>query len=147
MFIFMDPFRKTGEKQPYAVADPGFPTGGVNLLSPPANEVWDKVMFLHLSVSHSVHRMGTSVSGSKGHTPWTHTHSLRTPPRGATQTHTHPWTHTYPRGHTPLIKVHIEAGGTHPTRMHSFFQSFYQKLHENERNWTERKSGSCQLSV
>ena len=23
---------------------------------PPANEVWGKVMFLHLSVSHSVHR-------------------------------------------------------------------------------------------
>ena len=25
-------------------------------LLPPANEVWGKVMFLHLSVSHSVHR-------------------------------------------------------------------------------------------
>ena len=28
---------------------------GVQLLLPPANEVWGKVMFLHLSVSHSVH--------------------------------------------------------------------------------------------
>ena len=28
------------------------------LLLPPANEVWGKVMFLHLSVSHSVHREG-----------------------------------------------------------------------------------------
>ena len=25
-------------------------------LLPPTNEVWDKVIFLHLSVSHSVHR-------------------------------------------------------------------------------------------
>ena len=32
-----------------------------SLLLPPANEVWGKVMFLHLSVSHSVHR-GVSVS-------------------------------------------------------------------------------------
>ena len=29
--------------------------GGAKLLLPPANEVWGKVMFLHLSVSHSVH--------------------------------------------------------------------------------------------
>ena len=26
-----------------------------SILLPPANEVWSKVMFLHLSVSHSVH--------------------------------------------------------------------------------------------
>ena len=27
---------------------------------PPANKVWGKLMFLHLSVSHSVHRGGVS---------------------------------------------------------------------------------------
>ena len=28
----------------------------------PANEVWGKVMFLHMSVSHSIHREGGCVS-------------------------------------------------------------------------------------
>ena len=70
---------------------------------PTANEVCCKVMFLHLSVSHSVHGGRGSVwlwvRETLGHTPWT-----PTPPE-----HT-PWTET------PLS---IEAGGAHPTGMHS----------------------------
>ena len=46
---------------------------------PPANEVWGKVMFLHLSVSHSAHREG-AVSQ--------HALPRQTPPR--------------PQAHTPL---------------------------------------------
>ena len=37
----------------------------VSQLIPPSNEVWGKVMFLHLSVSHFVHRGGV-VKGVKG---------------------------------------------------------------------------------
>ena len=33
---------------------------------PPANEVWYKVMFLHLSVSHSVHGGGRCGEGGYG---------------------------------------------------------------------------------
>ena len=38
------------------------------LLLPPANEVWDKVICLHLSVCHSVHRGGPGPGGLPG--PW-----------------------------------------------------------------------------
>ena len=30
------------------------------------------------------------------------------------------------------------VGGTHPTGMHSFWHNFCRRLHENEKNWTER---------
>ena len=46
-------------------------------LLPPANEVWGKVMFLHLSVSHSVH-MGSGVYTPQADTPQAETR--QTPP-------------------------------------------------------------------
>ena len=49
---------------------------------PSANEVWSKVMFLHLSVSYSVHRRGVSASGDGGDPG-------------------HPPRHTHTPGHTP----------------------------------------------
>ena len=130
-------------------------------------------MFLHLSVSHSVHGVGVSASGSVGcllhphspghphpsghpHPPW-HPHSW-TPPMDTqppedtppdTHAHTPLDTHTpypldthtpYPLDtHTPLtplesppptpVKMAIEAGGRHPTGMHSSWQFFCHKLY------------------
>ena len=51
-----------------------------------------------------------------------------TPPLGK-----HPWTHNLP-GQTPPLPVEmtIEAGGTHPTGMHS---CYYFNLHINAFNW------------
>ena len=63
---------------------------------PLANEVWGKVMFLHLSVSHSVHGKGYLPLGLRG---------------------VHPTGHTHP----PMVELAIEADGTHPTGMHSCF--------------------------
>ena len=39
------------------------PSYQTNKFLPPANEVWGKVIFLHLSVSHSVHRGGGTPRG------------------------------------------------------------------------------------
>ena len=53
-------------------------------LLPPAKEVWGKVMFLHLSVSHSVHGEVMVWSGLGRHppadTPWAETPLGRHPP-------------------------------------------------------------------
>ena len=69
---------------------------------PPADEVWGKVMFLHLSVSHSVHRGGVCLWVG-GCTPPGHTHPdtytpIDTHTHGYTYTHehTHSWTDTLP---------------------------------------------------
>ena len=48
----------------------------------PANEVWDKVMFLHLCVSHSVHR--GAPTGTQADTP--------PPPTESGGTHSSNWT-------------------------------------------------------
>ena len=52
------------------------------LLLPPANEVWGKIMFLHLSDNHSVHGVGGCTSGSGGVRPWVLgcAHAPREPP-------------------------------------------------------------------
>ena len=106
-------------------------------LLPPANEVWSKVMFVNLSVSHSVHGgggrclplgpgmgreclpLGPGVVHSpghpRGHIAPGHTHLLDTHP-------------TYPHtpGHPP-VEMAIEAGGTHPTGMLSCSTCMYLK--------------------
>ena len=79
-------------------------------LLPSANEVWDKVMFLHLSVIF-VHR--GCVSQHAMDPPG------QTPPLARTHTHTHTHTHT-PLGRQPL-ETATEEGSTHPTGMHSCF--------------------------
>ena len=71
----------------------------------PANEVWGKVMFLHLSVSHSVHGGVVSAPFHAGiHPP------RQTPP---------PPPHT----DTPLplayYGIQQQASGTHSTEMHT----------------------------
>ena len=89
---------------------------------PPANEVWGKVMFKHLSVMLFTGRgcipacNGLRVYTSLGrHLPG----QTPPPPR---QTHTHT-----PSADTPRQtlshpnKTATEAGGTHPTGMHSFY--------------------------
>ena len=65
-----------------------------------------KVLFLHQSVSHSVHR-GMSAFGSGVCIP------LGTHPNT-------PLGHTHP-GHTPPVEIANEAGGMHPTGMHSCY--------------------------
>ena len=129
-------------------------------LIPPVKEVWGKVIFLHLSVSHSVHRGG--VPGQV--LPWdqVHPHPLGpgTPPDqvhppGTRYTtpldQVHPRDQVHPPGpgtppgtrYTPQDQVHPlhqippprtsnpravhagkygqQAGGTHPTGMHSCY--------------------------
>ena len=86
-------------------------------------------MFLHLSVSHSVH--GGSASVHAGiHTFKNRANSCKTPPPEQT-----------PPGQTPLCsacwEIHMAtaADGTHPTGMHSSWtkfqmKHFYQLLNE-----------------
>ena len=68
---------------------------------PPANEVWGKVMFLHLSVIHSVHE-GVCIRGSWGR----------------------PLTPSDTTGHGQ------RAGGTHPTGTHHCFCSIQRSIKE-----------------
>ena len=64
------------------------------LYLPPANDVWGKVMFLHLSVSHSVYR-------GMVYTP------RQTPPTLGRP----------PQADNPRMAT--DVGGMHPTEMHS----------------------------
>ena len=75
------------------------------LVLPPSNEVWGKVVFLRLSVSHSVHR-GCGEGGCPGDVVDTPLNpDAGTPPT---------------QRQTPSpIETATEAGGTHPTGMHS----------------------------
>ena len=79
------------------------------LLWPPANEVWGKVTFLHLSVSHSVHGGCYEVTSCYGQHPPRRTTSPL--PRTA---HTHPQSTTHPLDSTNPGQ---QAGGTNPTGM------------------------------
>ena len=75
-------------------------------------------MFLHLSVSHSVHRGGGSTWAG---TPWA----------GTSPEQVHPLSGYAPQAGTPPGQVHPppqwmlgygqQAGGTHPTGMHSCY--------------------------
>ena len=100
-----------------------------------ANEVWGKVIFLHLSVILFTGGgclplgSGSSASGSGGFCLWVeggvcllvwggytpgHTHTHGQPPSSRTPLplKRSPWTH-------PPVKMAIEADGTHPTGIHS----------------------------
>ena len=71
----------------------------VHPFSPPANEVWDQVMFLHLSVIHSVH------SGRLPHCMLGYTLPRQTTPQADTTLGRHPQADTHlgrhPPGQTP----------------------------------------------
>ena len=92
------------------------------LYLPPANEVWSKAMFLHLSVSHSVHRRvfgeGVVVRGCRRHpTPRGRQPSCtqrQTPPAPA------------PEADTPLDPE--GQWSTHPTGLHSCFGVYVTQL-------------------
>ena len=79
-------------------------------------------MFLHLSVSHSAHVGGVSASGSGGCTSGS-SGGVSTTPLGQTHpSNTAPQTDTHtPRDIPPSVETATEAGGTHPTGMHSCF--------------------------
>ena len=68
-----------------------------------------------------------------GHSLWTHTCPLSTHPR----THTPLDTHLLPSGHAhtswtpPPLTLAIEAGGTHPTGMHSCCLFFFHFFNSN----------------
>ena len=68
-------------------------------------------MFLHLSVSHSVHRGGVCPSACWD-TPPPSRHSLGQTPPGQTP----------PRADTPPQQTATAADGTHPTGMHSCYK-------------------------
>ena len=105
---------------------------------PPANEVWGKVIFLHLSVilftggvPGQVHPRQVHPPGQV-HPPWTGTPPGQVPLR---QVHPPGQVHTPqagtprpprqgPPGGTPLqcmLGYGQQAGGTHPTGMHSCY--------------------------
>ena len=88
-----------------------------------------KVMFLHLSVSYSVHRGG----GVPGQVPprqvpprqWEGVPGQVTPPAGTPPEQVPPWAVTPPPRQVPplpqqcMLGYGQQAGGTHPTGMHS----------------------------
>ena len=89
---------------------------------PPANEVWGKVMFLHLCVILFTGGRGVcpTPSGCRpprvGQTPWMQTSRVgQTPPPGCR----HPGLGRPPWMQTPPYSQ--QAGGTHPTGMHTYF--------------------------
>ena len=118
-------------------------------LLPPANDVWGKVIFSEACVKNSVHRGGSTWAGTSPQTrytpPWDQAHppGLGTSPRDQIHPRTrytplgpgtpsrdqvHPSGTSTPRDqvHPPPGAVHAarygqEAGGTHPTGMHSCF--------------------------
>ena len=77
---------------------------GANLLLPPANEVWGKVIFLHLSVI-----LFTGGVPGQVHLP------PGTPPA------------RYTPGSVHAGRYGQQAGGTHPTGMHSYLAYFLPK--------------------
>ena len=112
-------------------------------LLPPANEVWGKVIFLVACVKNPVYRgeyldrypPGRYTPGQVHPPGQVHHPSGRYTPR---QVHPHPWAGTLPLGrYTPPGQVHPragtppgavytgrygqQAGGTHPTGIHSCF--------------------------
>ena len=103
--------------------------GGSNVLLPPANEVWGKVMFLHLSVYPQGRRNSFGGSASRG--------------RGCLQgvciqggeggVCIQGWLPPPP----PRTR---KAGGTHPTGMFSCLAIFPRKRYENKRNWTGKET-------
>ena len=88
------------------------------------NEVVAKVIFLHVSVIHSVHREGGGLPQCMlGYLPRTR----QTPPRPGRP----PWDQTPPRTRHPPRKQTSaygqRAAGTHPTGMHSCLAKFSPK--------------------
>ena len=93
---------------------------------PPANEVWSKVMFLHLSASHSVHG-GAVVKGGVVDTASTQRQTTLLYPEAdtpCTQRQTPPCT----QRQIPLVQTDSEVGGTHPTALHSCFGVYVTQL-------------------
>ena len=110
----------------------------VSSLLSPANIVWGKVIFLHLSVllftrggflPHCMLGYTPSQTPPLGRPPWADTSPRQTPSLGR---HTHwadspPWADTplvrHPTGQTPsppdTMGYGQQAGGTHPTGMHT----------------------------
>ena len=104
-----------------------FVSKNFDTLLPPANEVWGKVIFLHLSVSHSVHGGGVSAwAPLPRQTPPGQTPPRQTPP-GQTPSGRQPLQADTPQADNhysrqiPSIphEMATEAGSTHPTGMHS----------------------------
>ena len=91
----------------------------------------DQVMFLHLSVSHSVHRRGICPGECvsqhtldrhplPGQMPPAGTPPLAETPRAGTLQADTPW-QTHPPGRHTLLLVATTADGMHPTGMHSCY--------------------------
>ena len=94
--------------------------GGANLLLPPANEVWGKVICLQVCVCPQ--RGGVPGPGGVWH-------------GGGFLYSWGFWSQGVPGGDPPPPTA-TAAGGTHPTGMHSCLTKIYGKLHENEENRT-----------
>ena len=106
----------------------------VCLILSPANEVWGKVIFLHLSVilftgGKYLGRYPRADTPPGRYTPW-QVH----PRAGAPPWQVHPW--QVPPGRYPpgrylrqcMLGYGQQAGGTHPTGMHSCFLFFFGKI-------------------
>ena len=86
-----------------------------------ANEVWGKVIFLHLFVILFTGG-GSTWAGTPPGTRYTPL-GLGTPPRPGNP----PGPGTPPRPGTPPGRYGQQAGGTHPTGMHSCFHVIFGK--------------------
>ena len=106
-----------------------FVSKNFDTLLPPANEVWGKVIFLPLSVGHSVHGGGEGClpgPPSLGRHPLGRHPPRQTPPgqtpsgRQPLQADTPQADNHYSRQIPPIPhEMATEAGSTHPTGMHS----------------------------
>ena len=108
------------------------PTGNDTQFLPPANEVWGKDMFLHVSV---ILFTGRGVSGTPPgrytplgrYTP----RQVHPPPAGAPPSGRYPPLQVDPAGTPPqqcMLGYGQQAGGTHPTGMHSCFKLFLRSV-------------------
>ena len=118
----------------------GYPEGGsifvvLHTNARQTNKVWGKLVFLHLSVSHSVHE-GVLTSCLAA---WSHVPSRGSPSRGFSMkaVKTSLWNET----ETPLVAT--EASGTHPIVMHTCFRSITGNYHQN---WFPNKRMSFLVS-
>ena len=88
-------------------------------LLPPANEVWDKVIFLVACVKNSVHGGGEYLGRYTPRAGTTPTPVRYTPSPRAGTSPPHPPGQVHPPGAVHAGKYWQQAGGTHPTGMHS----------------------------
>ena len=108
---------------------------------PPANEVWGKVIFLHLSVilfpGGVPGQVPSPLAGTHPgrYTPW-QVHPQQVHPQGRYTPIPH-WTVTPSPQAVHARRYWQQAGSTHPTGMHSCFQIIFCPLVDTDSCWSK----------